>query len=222
MRFAHLADIHIRNTIRHQEYIIVFENLCALLKKYQPDRIVISGDLFHGKTIMSPESVITSKKILIDLSDIAPVDIILGNHDLNMTNVDRQDAISAVLKDIRETNNPITLFRESGYHKIGEGFSYGVFSVFDEGTPDNYPTSPDSDFINIALFHGTVNQSMSSLGFVLESNIPIAVFEGYDFGFLGDIHRPQGFNERVHVVEEDIDENLLEQYREKYPQLEII
>jgi DNA repair exonuclease SbcCD nuclease subunit len=222
MKFAHLADIHIRNTIRHQEYSVVFDRLCMLLKKHQPDRIVIAGDLFHSKTIMSPESVLLAKKMLIDLSEIAPVDVILGNHDLNMSNVDRQDAISAILQDIRETDNPITLYKDSGYHPIENGFAYGVFSVYDEQTPENYPTSPDEDNINIALLHGTVNRSTSSLGFVLESNIPITVFEGYDFGFLGDIHRPQGFNEVVHMVEEEIEESLLEQYRDMYPQLEII
>lgn len=222
MKFAHFADIHIRNTIRHQEYQTVFEKICIELRKHQIDRIVISGDLFHSKTILSPESVSLSKKILLDFADIAPVDIILGNHDLNVTNEDRVDAVSAVLQSTRKTKHAITLYRESGYHEIGDGFEYGIFSILDEEKPENFPTNPNPDNVSIALFHGKVDQSRSSLGHVLESNIRIDAFDGYDFGFLGDIHRPQGFIKKSHWVEEEIDASELDAYRVKYPHLEII
>jgi DNA repair exonuclease SbcCD nuclease subunit len=222
MKFAHFADIHIRNTVRHKEYLTVFERIGTVLREQKVDRIVISGDLFHSKTVLSPESVTISKQILLGFASIAPVDIVLGNHDLNVTNEDRVDAVSAILAELREAKYPITLYRESGLHDIDDGFHYGVFSILDENKPENFPTSPSDDGINIALYHGQVDKSQSSLGFVLESGISIDLFDGYDFGFLGDIHRPQGFVKKTHWVEEDIDESMLEEYKSKHPDLEII
>lgn len=222
MKFAHFADIHIRNTIRHKEYLAVFEKICAVLREQEIDRIVISGDLFHSKTVLSPESVTISKQILLDLASIAPVDIILGNHDLNVTNEDRVDAVSAILSELREAKYPITLYRESGLYDIENGFQYGVFSILDENKPENFPKCSSNNSINIALYHGQIDKSQSSLGFVLESGVPIDLFDGYDFGFLGDIHRPQGFIKKTHWVEDEIDESMLEEYKLKHPDLEII
>ena len=80
MIIAHLSDIHIRKTRRHTEYNKVLENLVASLESFNVDRIVIAGDLLHNKTDLSPEAVDLAGRYLSAVSDIAPVDIILGNH----------------------------------------------------------------------------------------------------------------------------------------------
>ena len=81
MRIAHLSDIHIRKTRRHEEYRVVLDNLLLSLESLSIDRIVIAGDLLHNKTDLSPEAVQLASEYLDVLSDIAPIDLILGNHD---------------------------------------------------------------------------------------------------------------------------------------------
>jgi len=42
IKIVHLADVHIRNIDRHEEYKKVFQKLYKKLIDLQPDRIVIS------------------------------------------------------------------------------------------------------------------------------------------------------------------------------------
>jgi len=63
----HLADIHIRRTNeRLEEYIQVFTNLEKDLNKRDLDNsnslIVICGDIFHDKELLSPISVELCKR----------------------------------------------------------------------------------------------------------------------------------------------------------------
>ena len=51
-----IADVHIRFASRHEEYKTVFERLIKDVKKLQPRRIVITGDLFHIKITLSPKA----------------------------------------------------------------------------------------------------------------------------------------------------------------------
>ena len=55
MKFAHLADTHIRNLKYHKEYRVVFERLYEKLKQEKPDYIIHCGDIAHTKTQISPE-----------------------------------------------------------------------------------------------------------------------------------------------------------------------
>ena len=57
MKFAHLADTHIRNLKYHKEYRAVFSELYTKLKKEKPDFIIHCGDIAHTKTQISPEFV---------------------------------------------------------------------------------------------------------------------------------------------------------------------
>ena len=50
MRFAHIADTHIRNLKYHKEYRIVFERLYENLRQQKVDYIIHCGDLAHTKT----------------------------------------------------------------------------------------------------------------------------------------------------------------------------
>jgi len=50
MKIAHLADIHVKFSSRHDEYREVFTRLYKDLKSQKPDRITIVGDLNHGKS----------------------------------------------------------------------------------------------------------------------------------------------------------------------------
>ena len=81
MKIAHIADTHIRNYKYHREYRAVFEQIYDKLKEEKVDYIVHCGDLAHTKTQLSPEYFDLATSFLKNLADIAPVYLILGNHD---------------------------------------------------------------------------------------------------------------------------------------------
>ena len=54
---AHIADIHYRNLQRHVEFKAVISNFLDQMKRIQPDRIVIAGDIVHSRNQISPELV---------------------------------------------------------------------------------------------------------------------------------------------------------------------
>ena len=96
MRIAHTADIHIRNLKYHYEYREVFNQFYESLKEENVDCIILCGDIAHTKTQISPEFVKMSSDLFRNLADIAPTYIILGNHDGNLRNISREDAISPI------------------------------------------------------------------------------------------------------------------------------
>ena len=96
MKFAHIADTHIRNLKFHYEYREVFKKLYEILREEKQDYIVHCGDIAHTKTQISPEFVDMCSEFLGTLADIAPTYIILGNHDGNLKNSSRLDAISPI------------------------------------------------------------------------------------------------------------------------------
>ena len=97
MKVAHIADTHIRNYNYHKEYREIFDQIYDRLRKEKVDYIVHCGDLAHTKTQLSPEYFDLATSFLKNLADIAPTYIILGNHDGNLKNDNRQDAITPIV-----------------------------------------------------------------------------------------------------------------------------
>ena len=186
MRFAHIADTHIRNLKYHFEYKEVFKQLYKSLKEEKVDYIIHCGDIAHTKTQISPEFVDMCRDFFENLAAIAPTYIILGNHDGNLRNGSRQDALSPIAKAI---NNPdLILLKNAGEVKINDKFCLNVLSVFDE---ENWVEPSDYDAINIALYHGAIDKSKTDSNWTLGGDHSIEIFEEFDFGFLGDIHKTQ-------------------------------
>jgi len=72
MRFAHIADTHIRNLKYHFEYKEVFKQMYKKLRQQKVDCIVHCGDIAHTKTQISPEFVEMATDFFRNLGDIAP------------------------------------------------------------------------------------------------------------------------------------------------------
>ena len=143
MRFAHIADTHIRNLKYHYEYREVFKQLYKSLREEKVDYIVHCGDIAHTKTQISPEFVDLCTDFFRNLADIAPTYIILGNHDGNLKNSSRQDALSPIANAMNHPN--LHLLRDAGETILdGSNFALNVLSVFDE---ENWtgPSSYDRD-----------------------------------------------------------------------------
>ena len=98
-KIYHIADVHIRNLKRHTEYREVFERLYQYIENTKTDDsvIVLAGDIVHAKTDMTPEVVEMTQTFLKRLSDMLPTILIPGNHDANLNNHSRLDALSPIV-----------------------------------------------------------------------------------------------------------------------------
>lgn len=190
MKIAHLADIHYRSLQRHEEYRRAFTKMFEELKQDPPDHICVCGDIYHWKTSrISPELIEQLSWWFEGLADIAPTHVMLGNHDGNLANLERQDIITPIINAL---NNPnIHLYKKSGLYNFAPGYNFGVYSVFDPTTWDEI--EPKKGDINIALYHGCIDGCKTDGGFELEGEKSLSFFvkKGYSFLLLGDIHKFQ-------------------------------
>ena len=191
---AHISDVHFRSLKRHNEYKIVFSEVFKKLKEIKElDAIFIGGDIVHSKTQgITPELIDVLNWWFTSISEIAPTYVILGNHDGLILNEDRQDAITPIVNALNNKN--IYLYKKSGVYPLavnntGLPINWCVFSCFDEKSWKN--VKPVKDEINIACFHGAVTGSKTDVDWELEGEVKSSFFDGYDFGFLGDIHKKQ-------------------------------
>lgn len=188
MRIAHLADVHIRGLSRHEEYRRVFELFAEDAKAQNVDIIFVGGDIFHTKTSgITPEYIDFMRWWLTRLSEVAPLHMILGNHDGNLTNASRQDAINPIVETL---NNPrVFLYKQSGVYEFAPGFNWCVFSLFDEEGYER--VKPVEGKVNIACYHGGVRNSVTETDWKIDEGPDLPFFEPYQLALLGDIHRMQ-------------------------------
>jgi hypothetical protein len=195
---AHISDIHWRGLTRHEEYRAAFSALFDKLRTLGPDVIFIGGDIVHTKTQgISPELIDHLTWWFSEMASICPVHVILGNHDGLILNKDRQDAISPIINAMGDDR--IHLYKKSGVYPTGvPGYNWCVFSCFDEeGWPDVKPVPGD---INIATFHGGVMGSETDINWQIDGEVELSFFKGYDFAFLGDIHKLQYLDKERRVA----------------------
>jgi len=187
VKFAHISDTHIKNLKYHYEYRVIFEQLYEKLREEEVDYIVHTGDIAHTKTQISPEYVEMCSQFFENLANIAPTYAILGNHDGNLKNSSRQDALTPIFNALKHPN--LHLLKDSGETNIDDTFCLNVLSVFDR---ENWLKPTNSDKINIALYHGSISNCKTDVGWVmLNGEDTMEIFDGFDFAMLGDIHRRQ-------------------------------
>ena len=186
MKIAHISDIHIRNYRYHYEYEQVFEQLYAKLEELKPDLIVNTGDTAHTKLNLSPSYFDMAVRMFERLANIAPLHIILGNHDLNLRNLSKIDAVSPLVEALNHSD--IHFHKYSAEVDIGNNFCFHVLSIVDE---ENWTLPTDMDKVNIALFHGSVAGVKTSTGWTMtHGDISLDRLTEYDYALLGDIHKP--------------------------------
>ena len=187
LKFAHIADTHIKNLKYHYEYKVVFEQLYETLREQKVDYIVHCGDIAHTKTQISPEFVEMCSDFFRNLATIAPTYIILGNHDGNLKNSSRQDALTPIV-DALDLQH-LHLLKDSGETHLNEDFCLNVLSVFDR---DQWTKPSNPDKINIALYHGSISRCKTDTNWTMSfGEDEITIFDDFDFAMLGDIHRRQ-------------------------------
>jgi DNA repair exonuclease SbcCD nuclease subunit len=184
IKIAHLSDIHIRNLKYHDVYREVFNNLYVELETQDVDYIVVTGDVAHTKTQISPEYVAMASDFFDKLSNIAKTIVIPGNHDGNLKNPSRLDAITPIVNNLNK--NDIYFSRDSDVITF-EDVDFYHLSVFDT---ENWPQIIDNSKINIALFHGAVSGIKTDMGHeITHGDAELSDFEHFDYGLFGDIHK---------------------------------
>jgi len=191
-RIYHISDIQIRNLKRHKEFELVFEKLYEEIRKQPEDSVVyIGGDIAHSKTEMSPELVDQLSRLFKNLSDIVPTIIIAGNHDCNLNNQHRLDVLTPIVENLNHPN--LHYFKDSGVYKFAD-VSFVVWDVWDKEEDYLRAENVEGD-TKVLLYHGTVDQSLTDLGFKLPSKVKMESMDGYDMVLLGDIHKMQTLQE---------------------------
>ncbi len=224
MKIAHLSDIHIRFASRHDEYREVFNRLFDDLKKQKPVRIVITGDLNHLKVNMSPGSIDLTSEFLVNLAKIAPVDIIPGNHDINLQQKEQGDTITPIFnvanrfsdlmtesikKNIKKafivskdnaepidySKKGIYFFPDSDFYKISDTLVYGVYSCKDDKILTLEKKEPGVKYV--ALYHGQLKGARGDNGYELigDNLLNVTTFNNFDVVMMGDIHEHQAFRD---------------------------
>ena len=183
----HISDIHIRTLKRHREYLEVFENMMLEISQHADANscCVITGDVVHSKLDMSPELV----RMLTEFFNMftIPTIVILGNHDMNLNNMHRIDALSPILDVIQNKN--IHFIKENAVFEIGNVlFNHMAVDV----APEHYIKATDikSDKYKIALHHGAVHSAKTDIGYEISNeHVKTDIFDGHDLVLLGDIHK---------------------------------
>ena len=205
IKIAHIADTHIKNLKYHEDYRECFAQMYEILREQEVDYIVHCGDIAHTKTQISPEFVEMATNLFSSLATIAPTFIILGNHDGNLKNKSRQDAITPIIQALDHEH--LMVLKGAGEREIDKGLTLNVLSVFDR---DKWiqPTQPDN--INIALYHGAISNCQTDAGWTMEhGEDSITIFEEFDFAMLGDIHKRQFLDKekRIYYAGSTIQQN---------------
>lgn len=194
IKIAHLADVHIHNLQRHSEYRLQFDKIYKRLKEQQPDRIVISGDLFEKFVEISNEAKTLAGEFLYKLSKIAIVIITPGNHDFMKKNKNRTNSVFTLI-DIAK--NPRVIYLGNSCFYDDDNITWVNYSHLEkdiEPWTDIKHTKDDSK-IYIALHHDPINDSSTDTNQVFNSSKlkSISDFKKNDFVFFGDIHKLQYF-----------------------------
>lgn len=191
MKIAHIADVHFRSLSRHDEYRNVFEKFAIDIEERGVTHVWVGGDIFHTKTMgISPEYIELLTWWMKRISSVAELHMMLGNHDGNLVNLSRQDAVTPIVSAL--DSDKVFLYKYSGVYKFAEGYNWCIFSLFDK---ENWNmVKPVKGDINIACYHGAVFGSKTETGYEVgegEDNLNVDFFREYDFAFLGDIHKRQ-------------------------------
>ncbi len=195
-QLEHVSDIHIRLFKRHEEYRASFTAFYEKLRqnKVKNRAIVVAGDVLHAKTDMSPEMVELASEFLRNLAEIAPTLVIAGNHDLNLSNMNRLDSLSPIIKNLNHPN--LHYLKHSNIYQIAD-VDIAVFSILDDR--EQWPSYQDcrKKVRKVALYHGPVHGAQTDIKYVITSrHTDNSTFDGFDMVLLGDIHKYQVLQER--------------------------
>lgn len=189
---VHISDIHIHNNVRKIEYEEVFKKLCNSITKIKDDFIiVVTGDIVHSKTELSPEAIYLTRELFKSLAELGKIIAIAGNHDCVLYNNSRMSILD-LLRDIKN----VTYADKRGYYTFGN-IIFGVTTIKDSEIliPLN-----NTKHTQVALYHGFVATNKECPGFRFGDSYLVKNFKNYQYVLLGDIHRHYYLNEEKNIA----------------------
>lgn len=206
-RIIHVSDLHIRLFKDHELYKQILTQAFSEWKTLGPCRIIWTGDMVHSKNQVSPELIEFVSWVLTESAKIAKTIVIIGNHDMIESNLERLDTLTPIVNSLNDPN--IFYYKNRGVYE-DENVNWCVYSLVQHNIP---PEIPQNDKINIGLFHGAINGLKTDLGFSFgDESYDISKFNGLEIVLCGDIHLRQTLY-TTSVIE--IDKGKLDEYIKK-------
>lgn len=198
---AHFADIHVFKSLeRHQEIRKVFDKVYTKLEEQKPDRIVIVGDTYNDYIDLEGEALILIGELLNRFSNIAPVIITRGNHEIRKKNRSRVDTVRTVTDLLQ--NPKITYYDKSGFYQ-DENVVWVVWDHVEHRYQNLNPWKDithtrDKSLTYIDLYHDPIDGCVFHTGYNPGSrSLPTSSdFKG-NYSFFGDIHLRQFFSKKT-------------------------
>lgn len=212
-KIYHIADIHIHNKDRYDEYKEVFDRLFEIIGNDKENSIVvICGDILHDGQSLLSEVIYLLKYFCIKLARLTDVLLIPGNHDIDKKSTkDSEDPLHVILNDPPIPN--LRYIKQQGLYKFGN-LIFGHTTM----VSDTVQACPNiGDHIKVGIYHGSLQNSRLGNGITLtDCKFGVKAFKDYDMVLLGDIHKYQYINSKKTIaysgslIQQDHMEDLLD------------
>ena len=202
-RIYQIADTHIPTYQTLEMYSVQLQKLVDDIENDANNsglskdeiRIVICGDLVNSKNIVTNELNVFASSFIRQLSSIARVICIAGNHDLVESNTSRTDTLTAIFQTA-QFDNASFLDMELGYESgivYDDGITWALYSFYDGyRKPDiDEARKEKPENLVFGLYHGQVVGTKLYNGFVSDSGQDSGIFKGCDYVLAGHIHKRQ-------------------------------
>lgn len=198
-----IADIHIPTYQKLNMYSEQLDNYINYVTQNMEEenlssdevRIVLCGDLVHSKNLVTNELNVLASTFIRQLSQLAKVICIAGNHDLIESNTSRVDTLSGIFKTA-QFDNAVFLDMELDYESgivYDDNITWALYSFFDDFKSPDLSIAREAYPKNkiIGLFHGMIVGSKLYNGFVTDNGTDATLFDGCDAVMAGHIHKRQ-------------------------------
>lgn len=222
MKILHTSDWHLGHELynyhRQDEFLDFFHQLRDIVRREQPDAMLVSGDVFHSSIPTIPTQVTYIEAMLAIHETCPDMEIIVtaGNHDsASRLEVDRSlwDHFKVhVVGNLARTKRGVDFDRHV-FHMAGKGIVVAVPHVFKQ----NFPSPEDPAIDRQEAFYHSLMQyveevNTGALPVVLMAHVAVAdkvnndtpyeaggmefesldiLGKGYDYAALGHIHQPR-------------------------------
>jgi DNA repair exonuclease SbcCD ATPase subunit/DNA repair exonuclease SbcCD nuclease subunit len=235
----HLSDLHIRNgdkiQSRYDEYKLVFDNTIISIKnkidelymKFNEYLIIITGDIFHNKSVIGSHGLLLYRTFIQELTKIGRVIVLPGNHCFVQSDTEMPNLLYSSSFEI---DNLIVLNESKSFIIDNIGFSYVAINTTldiyrNSGRIQELPEFPkiiEDVKYKIGLFHGTFAKVKLYNGEEIREDTKPYPLEwindcNFDYMLLGDIHKKQVFNYKKTIcgysgslVQQNYGENILD------------
>lgn len=192
-KILHCGDLHAFPRKRHHEFREQTNRLCELIQREKIDLVYIGGDVIDSKARLTPEQVEVVTQFFYQISDLCPIILIPGNHDMDLKQKGSLDSLTPIVDNIH-SKHPIYYLKDSGIYPIYD-IDWAVWSCIDELNPFDIATKTGTNPV-IGCFHGAVKGCKTDSEWIItETDVTVEEFSSCDNVFLADIHKRQSFRD---------------------------